>query len=85
MRILTTRRISQVFFVILFVWFCVVSTLGDQWWQLRGWPVNWLIQLEAVVGRCDHRFDLVFGALFLWVDLPFWRSPSIGRLPDQAF
>ena len=50
MRILTTRRISQVFFCILFVWFCVVSTLGDQWWQLRGWPVNWLIQLDPLVG-----------------------------------
>jgi hypothetical protein len=46
MRIVTARRISQIFFFLLFLWFCIVSTLGEQWWQLRGWPVNWLIQLD---------------------------------------
>lgn len=50
MRIITARRISQIFFFLLFVWFCIVSTLGEQWWQLRGWPVNWLIQLDPLVG-----------------------------------
>ena len=29
MRIITTRRISQIFFFNLFLWFCVVTTLGD--------------------------------------------------------
>ncbi|MGA6925546.1 MAG: 4Fe-4S binding protein [Desulfosarcina sp.] len=50
MRIVNARRISQIFFFLLFVWFCVVSTLGERWWQLRGWPVNWLIQLDPLVG-----------------------------------
>jgi len=50
MNIVTTRRICQVFFFVLFLWFCVVTTLGDQWWQLRGWPVNWMIQLDPLVG-----------------------------------
>ena len=50
MKITTTRRISQIFFLILFMWFCVVTTLGDQWWQLRGWPVNWIIELDPLVG-----------------------------------
>jgi polyferredoxin len=50
MHIVTARRICQIFFLALFVWFCVVTTLGDQWWQLRGWPVNWLIQLDPLVG-----------------------------------
>ncbi|MFO7714429.1 4Fe-4S binding protein [Desulfosarcina sp.] len=50
MRIVTARRISQVFFFLLFLWFCIVATLGEQWWQLRGWPVNWLIQLDPLVG-----------------------------------
>ena len=36
MSIVTARRLSQVFFVVLFLWFCVVSTLGDLPWQLRG-------------------------------------------------
>ena len=50
MNILTTRRICQGFFFVLFLWFCVVTTLGTQWWQLRGWPVNWIIQLDPLVG-----------------------------------
>lgn len=47
---ITTRRISQAFFFLLFIWFCVVTTLGEQWWQLRGWPVNWFLQLDPLVG-----------------------------------
>ncbi len=50
MRIITARRISQIFFLLLFVWFCLVTTLGDRWWQLRGWSVNWLIELDPLVG-----------------------------------
>ncbi|MEJ2430935.1 MAG: 4Fe-4S binding protein [Deltaproteobacteria bacterium] len=49
MRIVTVRRISQVFFFLLFLWFCIVSTLGVEWWQLRGWPVDWLLQLDPLV------------------------------------
>ena len=50
MTIVAVRRISQCFFLVLFLWFCAVTTLGDQWWQLRGWPVNWFIQLDPLVG-----------------------------------
>ena len=50
MRISTARRISQVFFLTLFLWFCLAATLGDRWFQLRGWPVNWIIQLDPLVG-----------------------------------
>ena len=50
MRIVTVRRITQAFFLLLFLWFCLVSTLGEQWWQLRGWPVNWFLQLDPLVG-----------------------------------
>jgi polyferredoxin len=50
MNILTTRRISQIFFLILFLWFCFATTLGERWFQLRGWPVNWIIQLDPLVG-----------------------------------
>ena len=49
MRIVTVRRISQVFFLALFVWFCAVSSLGEEFWQLRGWPVNWFINLDPLV------------------------------------
>jgi polyferredoxin len=50
MKIVTTRRICQLFFFFLFLWFCVVTTLGEKWWQLRGWPVEWLIQIDPLVG-----------------------------------
>jgi ferredoxin len=48
MRIVTVRRISQVFFLIVFLWFCIVATVGTAWWQLRGWPLNWLLELDPL-------------------------------------
>ncbi len=50
MRIITTRRISQIFFVVLFLWFCIVSSLGREWWQLRGWPINLFLELDPLAG-----------------------------------
>jgi ferredoxin len=50
MNIITTRRIFQIFFFGLFIWFCIVATLGTGWWQLRGWPVNWFMQLDPLAG-----------------------------------
>jgi len=49
MKIVTVRRITQVFFFLLFIWFCIVTTIGVEWWQLRGWPVNWFLQLDPLV------------------------------------
>lgn len=49
MNIIKARRIAQVFFFLLFVWFCVVTTVGERWWQWRGWPVNWFLQLDPLV------------------------------------
>jgi polyferredoxin len=49
LKIITTRRISQIFFFCLFVWFCIVSTFGTEWRQLRGWPVNLFLQLDPLV------------------------------------
>ncbi|MCX7626790.1 MAG: 4Fe-4S binding protein [Candidatus Sumerlaeaceae bacterium] len=49
MRIVIVRRISQVFFLFLLIWFCVVMTVGEEWWQLRGWPVGLLLDLDPLV------------------------------------
>lgn len=49
MKIVNVRRLAQIFFFALFIWFCVVTTVGDRSWQLRGWPVNWLLQLDPLV------------------------------------
>jgi len=48
-KIVTVRRISQVFFFTLFIWFCIVSTVGDEFWQIRDWPVSWFLQLDPLV------------------------------------
>jgi ferredoxin len=50
MRIVTVRRISQAFFLGLFAWFAIVTTFGQQISQLRGWPVNWMLELDPLVG-----------------------------------
>jgi polyferredoxin len=50
MKITTARRISQAFFFIITVWFCAVTASGTEWWQLRGWPVNWIIELDPLAG-----------------------------------
>ncbi|MGA2265703.1 MAG: 4Fe-4S binding protein [Phycisphaerae bacterium] len=49
MKIITARRISQVFFLVLLVWLAVVTTVGSAWWQMRRWPVDWLLQLDPLV------------------------------------
>lgn len=49
MKITTVRRISQLFFFALFIWFCIASTFGQSFMQLRGWPVNWFLQLDPLV------------------------------------
>ena len=49
MKIVQVRRISQAFFFSMFVWFCIVSTVGEKFCQLRGWPVNWFLQLDPLV------------------------------------
>jgi ferredoxin len=48
-KIVTVRRISQVFFFTLFIWLCIVSAVGDEFWQIRAWPVNWFLQLDPLV------------------------------------
>ncbi|MHC4122968.1 MAG: 4Fe-4S binding protein [Planctomycetota bacterium] len=48
MRIRTVRQISQVFFFSLFIWLCIVGTIGENFWQIRGWPVNWFLQLDPL-------------------------------------
>ena len=50
MKITIVRRISQVFFLLLFGWFCIISIWGEGRWQLRGWPINWFLELDPLVG-----------------------------------
>ena len=79
MSIVTARRISQIFFFLLFLWFCIVSTLGEQWWQLRGWPVNWLIQLDPLVGLGTLLATGTLYAGLLWGLLTVILTILLGR------
>jgi polyferredoxin len=79
MRIISARRICQIFFFLLFLWFCTVATLGEQWWQLRGWPVNWLIQLDPLVGLATLLATGTLYAGLLWSLLTVVLTIVLGR------
>lgn len=34
--------------MILFLWFCLVTVVGPAWRQLRGWPVNWFLEMDPL-------------------------------------
>jgi ferredoxin len=50
MRIHHVRRLSQGFFLALFVFMCAVTRVGGRWTDIRGWPVNWFLQLDPLTG-----------------------------------
>ena len=79
MNIVTTRRICQVFFFVLFLWFCAVTTLGDQWRQLRGWPANWIIQLDPLVGLTTLLSTRTVYAGLLWGLVTIVLTIILGR------
>jgi len=79
MNIVTTRRISQIFFFCVFIWFCLVTTLGDQWWQLRGWPVNWIIELDPLVGLATLLSTRTVYAGLLWSLATIVLTMVLGR------
>ncbi len=79
MRIITTRRISQIFFFTLFVWFCIVGTVGDQFHQLRGWPISFFLHLDplAAIGTMLATHSL-YGPL-LWALVTVVLTIVFGR------
>jgi len=48
MRITTARRIAQIFFFVLFAWLCLVAATGTRWFQWRGWPIRWFLELDPL-------------------------------------
>ncbi len=79
MRIPAIRRISQVFFLLLFLWFCVVATLGERGWELRGWPVNWFLQLDPLVALGTALTTRTVYAGLLWAVLTVVLTVVLGR------
>ncbi len=79
MKIVTVRRIAQIFFFVLFAWFCVVTTVGDRWWQLRGWPINWLLQLDPLVALGTLLTTKTIYAGLLWALATVVLTILLGR------
>ena len=79
MRIVTVRRITQVFFFLLFIWFCIVTTIGVQWWQLRGWPVNWFLQLDPLVAVATMLSTQSLSRGLLWALVTVVLTILLGR------
>lgn len=79
MNIITVRRISQIFFLVLFLWFCVVSSFGERWWQLRGWPVNWILQLDPLVALGTILTTRTLYAGLAWALLTMVLTVLLGR------
>jgi polyferredoxin len=79
MGIVAVRRISQVFFLALFLWFCVVSSLGVEAWQLRGWPVSWFLQLDPLVALGTILTTGTLYANLLWSLVTVLLTLLLGR------
>ena len=79
MRIVTVRRISQIFFLVVFLWFCISASVGTAWWQLRGWPINWFLELDPLTALATL---LTTGSLFgnlLWALAVIALTVFLGR------
>lgn len=79
MRLVTVRRICQAFFLLLLIWSCLVTTVGDRWFELRGWPVSWLLELDPLVGLATV---LTTGSLYkglLWGTVTLAATALVGR------
>jgi polyferredoxin len=79
MRIVTIRRISQVFFLVVFLWFCIVATLGPAWYQLRGWPINWILELDPLTTIATVLSTGTFYANLAWALLAIVLTLIVGR------
>ncbi len=79
MRIVTVRRITQAFFFLLFIWFCLVTTMGVEWWHLRGWPVNWILQLDPLVAVATMLSTQTLYRGLLWALVTVVLTIILGR------
>jgi ferredoxin len=79
MPIVTVRRLSQVFFLALFFWLCITATVGARFWQMRGWPINWILSLDPLTAAGTM---LATGTLYgplLWSLLALSVTVALGR------
>lgn len=80
MRIITARRISQAFFLLLFLWFSVVSTFGAGFLQTSGWPVKLFLELDPLVGLASSLATHSLYKGLLWGLLTVLVTLVLGRV-----
>ena len=79
MKATTVRRTWQVVFLILFLWLCIVSTVGDKFYQIRNWPINLFLYLDPLTGFATalttHTlwYPLVLSAVVIAITVVFGR------------
>lgn len=79
MKLVIVRRICQAFFLILLLGSVLFTQVGEQWFELRGWPVSWLLELDPLVGLATV---LTTGSLYkglLWGALTLALTALLGR------
>jgi polyferredoxin len=79
MRIVTVRRVSQIFFLVVFLWFCIAATVGTAWWQWRGWPINWLLELDPLTALATGLATGTLYAGLLWALVTVALTLFVGR------
>jgi len=80
MSIITTRRISQAFFLLLLIWFVIVTQTGAAWWQMGGWSMNWLLQLDPLVALGTLLSTGTLHAGLLWALATVILTILLGRI-----
>ncbi len=79
MKITRARRLSQIFFFVLFIWFCIVNTLGESFWQLRGWPVNLFLQLDPLAAIATILSTHTLYSNLVWALITIVLTIILGR------
>ena len=79
MSIVTVRRISQVFFLCLFCWLCIAASVGGQWWQMRGWPINFILSLDPLTAIASMFSTGRLYAPLLWSLATLALTVALGR------
>ncbi|MBU1040896.1 MAG: 4Fe-4S dicluster domain-containing protein [Proteobacteria bacterium] len=80
LNIVTARRISQIFFVLLTLWLCAVATLGATFWRLSGWQVNFILQLDPLTALGTLLATRTWYAQLLWAIPVIALTAFLGRV-----
>ena len=79
MRIVTVRRLSQVFFLVCSCGSASPPPWGAAWWQLRGWPINWILDLDPLTALATVLATGTLYATLTWALVAIVLTLVVGR------